>query len=107
MACITCAKARTVCIDVEESRPIQFDFTAALGGDTIATYDVDITTVAGTDPLPELILDGAATLNLAKNIVTQWIHDGVNGVTYSVRCVVTTADGRELVGAINIEIVKR
>ena len=103
MSC-TCAKARTVCKDADESRPIQFIFTDALGGDTIVTYSIEVATIVGVDETPTTLLDGVATLNMAKNTVTQWVHDGVIGNVYSVRCVVMTADGRELVGAINIEV---
>jgi hypothetical protein len=104
---MSCPQTTTACKDFEETRPLVFDFSAALGGDNIETVEVTATTLIGDDDTPGDLLDGLPSLNLAETIVTQWLTDGLIDVTYSVRCVVLTGDGRELVGAKNIAVVRR
>lgn len=102
---MTCAKTSTACKDVQETRPLIFDYTAALGDATIVSATIETATIIGDDPAPEALLDGVATLEATR--VVQWLKDGTVGDTYLVRCVALTSDGRELVGAKNIEVVRR
>lgn len=102
---MTCAKTSTACKDVQETRPLIFDYTAALASATILSATIEVNTIIGDDPAPENLLDGPA--NIESKRVVQWLKGGTVGDTYSVRCVALTSDGRELVGAKNIEVVRR
>jgi hypothetical protein len=104
---MSCPATTSACKDFEETRPLVFDFTTALGDDSIESMVVTATVISGTDEDADLLLDGSPSLNLAETIVTQWLTGGLINVTYGVRCVVVTGDGRELVGAKNIVVVRR
>lgn len=102
---MTCPQTSTACKDVQETRPLIFDYTAALATATIVSATIEVNTIIGDDPAPENLLDGPANVEAAR--VVQWLKDGTVGDTYSVRCVAVTSDGRDLVGAKNIAVVRR
>jgi hypothetical protein len=102
---MACTQTSTACKDAQETRPLIFDYTSALGGATIASATIEVITIIGDDLTPLNLLDGAAIV--ASPRVTQWLKDGIVGDTYSVRCVAVTSDGRTLVGAKNIAVVRR
>lgn len=102
---MACTQTSTACKDVQETRPLIFDYTAALGGATILSATIEVATIIGDDDAPEDLLDGSA--NVVSPRVTQWLKDGTVGDTYSVRCIAITNDGRTLVGAKNIAVVRR
>lgn len=85
--------------------PLQFDFTNALGAGVIqGSPTLTIELLAGVDASPTNVLLGTATVNGA--IVTQWLKAGVVGCCYHIRCIIVTVDGRTLVGAMNLYVLK-
>lgn len=102
---MACTQTSTACKDVQETRPLIFDYTAALGDATLASATIEVETLIGDDPTPGGLLDGVATVEPSR--VIQWLKDGIVGDTYSVRCIAITSDGRTLVGAKNIAVVRR
>lgn len=72
-----------------------FDFTSGLASDeTISSASTAATTYSGTDATPSAIISGAASISGSQ--VTQTITDGVIGVTYLLKCSVTTSLGYQL-----------
>lgn len=83
--------------DPAERRPVTFDFEADIPvSDSISGATVTVEAVVeGTDGSPATILSGGASAVGRK--VTQWIHGAVDGASYRLKCLVSTADGRVLV----------
>ena len=90
--------------DPAESLVAGFDFTAELDtGETIASALCSIAVLSGVDPSAASVLFGSPTI--AGGVVLQPFHAGVNGVTYTLRCVATlTPTGRVLVLAANLPV---
>lgn len=91
--------------DYQEIVPMQFDFTAALASETIASTTITIYVTKGTDAAPQSVLLNAQTT--AGAIVTQWLTGGVIGVIYHLRCKVLLNSGRSLVVATDLLIRNR
>lgn len=101
-------EASTADKDYQETLPLQFSFVSGLGAAAITDNAIEVSVIVGTLPegaTPQDILQGEATH--ANGIVTQWLTGGVVGCTYHIRCIVATNDARDLVGAKNIEVIKR
>jgi hypothetical protein len=76
-----------------EKIPATFVFTKALDqGETIVSATLSVSLRQGVDPSPSSILDGAHQI-LAGGRVLQRIRGGIDGVSYEVRCSVTTSSG--------------
>ena len=72
-----------------------FDFTSGLTvGETLASASTAATVYSGTDASPSAIISGSSTISDSK--VTQTITGGVIGVTYLLKCSVTTSLGKAL-----------
>ena len=81
---------------VAERVTAEFNFTRGLAyGDTIATVQMGVTLLRGTDPLPGAILYGAAIVKGGR--VFHRLHSGVAECTYLVECRVTTANSDILI----------
>ena len=73
-----------------ETSKIVFDFTSRLTiAETISTAVVTATTYSGTDASPSAIVSGTATIS--GKTVTQAITAGTLGVTYLLKCTITTS----------------
>jgi phage gp36-like protein len=68
---------------------VEFDFSRLATAVTIGGSPITIAVVAGTDPGPDLALDGSATVTGAK--VFQRVSGGLDGCTYALEC--TANDG--------------
>lgn len=78
-----------------ETKNITFDFTSQLAaGETISSQTVSATVYSGIDSSPSAIISGSASVSGA--VVTQAITAGVLGVTYELKCQVTTSAGQTL-----------
>lgn len=78
-----------------EVRTYQFDFLPLLAiGETISTKVATADVYSGTDAIPSAIISGAATSS--SSIVSQAITAGVAGVTYLLKCTITTSTGQTL-----------
>lgn len=78
-----------------ETRTYQFDFTSLLAsGETISTATTTAAVYSGTDATPANVISGAASFSGA--VVSQNITDGVQGVTYSLTCTITTSASQTL-----------
>lgn len=71
--------------DVAEAYAVEFKFDRVLASVTSATVTVSL--LAGTDPDPGSLLDGAAQSSGMS--VYQRIKSGVAGCTYKLKCVAT------------------
>lgn len=72
-----------------------FDFTALLAnGTTISSATVTASVYSGTDPTPNAIISGTATIS--GSVVLQKIAAGVQGTVYSLICTAITSDGQTL-----------
>lgn len=91
--------------DYLERFPIQFDFTNALGGETVTSVTVSAEVESGVDADPNAILVG--TSGVLDGVVTQWVGGGLIGTTYHIRCSIQTSTTRVLVAALSMPIVKR
>lgn len=63
-------------------------------GETISAVEVTATVVAGTDPTPAALLDGA--VSISDTDAWQWVRDGVGGAAYALRALATTSGGQKL-----------
>lgn len=73
-----------------------FDFTSRLAlAETISTASVTAVTYSGTDASPSAIVSGSASISGTN--VTQAITAGTEGVTYLLKCTVTTSASQTLV----------
>ncbi len=78
-----------------ETRNVTFDFTSRLAvSETISTKTVTASVYAGTDASASAIVNGSATS--AGTIVTQSITAGTVGVTYELKCQITTSGNQTL-----------
>ena len=69
---------------------VDFDFLSALTtGETITGASVLASVFSGTDPTPQNIVVGAATVD--GSIVTQEITGGIQGVLYLLNCQIVTS----------------
>ena len=91
--------------DSQEIIPLQFDYTSALGVETITGQLMVVTVLSGRDASPASILQSAATQ--AAGVVTQWLTGGLVGVTYHVRCKVVTSGARTLVASTELQVINR
>ena len=72
-----------------------FDFTSRLTlAETISTASTTATVYSGTDASPSAIISGSATIS--GKTVTQAITAGTLGVTYLLKCQITTSLGQTL-----------
>lgn len=72
-----------------------FDFTSRLtSAETISTAAVTSVVYSGTDASPSAIVSGAASISGKK--VTQKVTGGLIGVTYLLKCTITTSLGQTL-----------
>lgn len=79
-----------------ETATLTFDFLSRLAvGETISTQVVTATTYSGTDAAPSGIISGAASASGSK--VTQKVTAGTLGVTYLLKCTITTSTGQTLI----------
>lgn len=80
-----------------ERIPVAFLFAAdAAAGDVLNGAAVTVDGLAaGTDPTPNAILDGVPAISGLTAV--QWVHNGVDGASYRLKCVATTAEGRVLI----------
>lgn len=76
--------------------PIEtFDFTSRLtAAETISTAAVSCVSYSGTDTNAAAVISGTASISGKK--VTQKVTGGVLGVTYNLRCTITTSLGQTL-----------
>ena len=73
-----------------ETKIYQWDFTSLLGtAETISTQVVSASVYSGTDGAPAGIVNGAASVS--GSVVSQSITGGVIGVTYLLKCQITTS----------------
>ena len=68
----------------------EFDFSRTASGTTVASPNITIAVVSGTDAGPDLALDGAATVSGTK--VLQRVRGGLDGVVYALECTVNDGD---------------
>ncbi len=79
-----------------ETVKVTFDFTSMLAsGETISTQVVVATVYSGTDATPSNIISGSASASGA--VVTQAITGGTLGVTYELKCTITTSASQTLI----------
>jgi len=92
-------------IDIEELRPVFFDFSGELKpGETLASVTaIEVTTQAGTDPTPANLLNGSPVINGA--MVQQMVKPTINSVSYHLRAVAMTSLGSQIVVAANLRVV--
>lgn len=90
--------------DPDESLVSAFDFSAEIDpGETLSSVLCSIAVLAGVDASAASVLFGSPTI--AGGVVLQPFHGGVDGVTYTLRCVATLAPtGRVLVLAANLPV---
>lgn len=91
--------------DYQEELPVRFDFTTALQGEDITSFEVTAIVANGGDATPSSFLKDSA-LKIGSYI-DQWIKGGVINTKYHIRCLVTTSSGRKLVGSGYIKVIKR
>lgn len=75
--------------------PIQFDFTAELGAETVITQLVTASLLSGYDSTPANVLSGSATN--VSGVITQTITGGIAGNVYKLTAKITTSGNRTLV----------
>lgn len=92
-------------IDIEEIRPVFFDFSGELKtGETLTSVaPLEVTVQSGTDPTPANLLSGSAVISGA--MVQQMVKPTINGVSYHLRAVAATSLGSQLVVAANLRVV--
>jgi hypothetical protein len=80
--------------DADEIKTIIFQFVNEMGStETISDAEVTVVLVAGTDAVPNDVLDGAVTLNQTTKEVWQNVKGGVENANYQLRCLVTSSLG--------------
>lgn len=88
---------------VEEALVISSDFSDRLAvGESVNAASSVILVFSGTDPDPELVLSGAATL--ANNVISQLVIDGLPGVIYKVLMTATTTAGNILINELKLAV---
>lgn len=85
--------------DPAETQALAFNFAPDLGSETLtpASMTSGIELLAGTDPTPANVLNGAPVISGA--LVLQSVHGGVANADYRVWAKVNTSGGRTLVVA--------
>jgi hypothetical protein len=95
--------------DILEVDIITFDFSVKLNtGETILASPAPIVTsevFAGVDPEPSGVIAGV-TEQSGDNIILQEILAGVVGVSYLIRCTVSTSQERKLTLSCILPVVK-
>ncbi len=71
-------------------------------GETISSVQTSCTTLYGTDASPGAVLNGLPTISGSS--VLQPFHGGLDGVSYTLRCVATLSSGRILVRAATLPV---
>lgn len=71
-------------------------------GENIVSTALSVSVMDGVDASPSALLSGGVTIS--GSLVLQNIQGGVDGVTYSVRAVITMNTGRVLVGAATLPV---
>ena len=80
---------------VDEDWVVGFNFINRMdSSETISTATVTATVHSGTDASPDDIISGSTTTTGQK--ITQLIVDGTDGVTYAIKCAITTSDSQKL-----------
>ena len=88
---------------IDEDRTHTIDFVNRLvTGETISTATVTATVYRGTDPNPSAIVSGSASISTTK--VSQLIIDGLEGVIYCLKCVITTSNSQTLHGVAHLYV---
>lgn len=79
--------------DTASNEVFAFDFTDMLEdlGLTIQSQSVTISVISGVDAASAAMLSGSP--QLSGNVVKQRVINGVAGVSYHLRCLVTLSDG--------------
>jgi len=67
---------------------LAFDFTNAVGTETITAATVTVTDSAGTDKTSDLTT--VANQRIDSPIVNVWVKGGATGQTYKITCKITT-----------------
>lgn len=89
--------------DPAEVFPVSFDFTGDLAdGETVASTDVTVTVIRGSDEDPSAFLSGADSES--DGVVTQTITGGINEVDYKVKATITTSASRVYALAIIVPV---
>lgn len=93
--------------DQTEIVPVNFDFTLPLGAATISTAVVDVSVLTAdstaADATPNNLKSGSAIIS--GKIVSQKLTGGVVGVTYHLRCTITTSDAQTITKAADIAVI--
>lgn len=80
--------------DPAEVKLVRFPFAAELeAGVTVASVAITAATLAGTDPAPEAILNGAAVVDAATQDVLQRVTGGLDACDYKLRALATDTTG--------------
>jgi hypothetical protein len=91
--------------DVGETDTVSFDYSAMLtSGDSIVSASCSCYLFSGSDPAPGAVLTGSSTI--AGLVVLQQVTGGIDGNNYTVRCSITSAQGRILVQSCNLPVVQ-
>lgn len=81
----------------DETVVLTFDFKNVLAtGETIQNATWSVTVYKGTDASPENILTGSP--GISGNKVNHTVTAGVNGVTYEIKCQITTSANQVIDG---------
>ena len=80
--------------DPAERKLLKFEFATEIEpGQTIQTLERTITTVAGTDASPALVLDGVPQIDNPNLLALQPVKDGLDGCDYEIRMLATDSAG--------------
>lgn len=91
--------------DPEETVLLTFDFSKALSpSETIQSAETTMLVKTGTDPSPNLMVSGPASIDNEEGKVLQLITGGIAGVTYAARCKASTSAGKVLVLAATLPV---
>jgi len=79
-----------------EKIPYGFNFSNLLrAGESLVTVSFGVAVSSGTDPNPEVMLEGAPVLDMSP-IVRQLVVGGVPGNRYTLQCTVDTNRGSRI-----------
>jgi hypothetical protein len=93
--------------DPEAKTVLTFDFSTQLGtGETLSTFVArEITVIAGVDPNPAAMWNGAQTTNTGNTSVSQPIQGGLDGCYYQLKMIFNTnVTNRTLVSTLVLPI---
>jgi len=89
--------------DPAEKLIATFDFDPEMdAGESIQSVLISCDTLSGADSTPSAVLDGSPTISGGS--VLQPFQAGLDGCTYTLRCVATLSSGRILVLAANLPV---